>query len=315
MKTSERNTQSLTAKQIRERSSLILGKNLIKHNEPPKKDYAAHHIIPLADGRTKWARDVRELFDFFFPREEYEHKPLEEWPINQHFNGVWMRNRNFHQLTEKEIPHSITHDQDYYRELYRRLKPATTKEEFLNELAKIKEDIQQNRFWDHNPEKLKEIEAYRQKKIEEHDILEKYREELEDAIPPDLQKALTDNWSTSEWTQAMEKTEQDFYTLLQEYEKAKEGNPNLLDFEPNPGSDSNVSIARSPENRMEDYSSVIATIKDTLLSKGWLPVEKPINLNNINKTTRRRLRRTLRRPSKKPSNWNPIRIKSTRDRE
>ena len=103
MKTSK-STTTLTAQQIRARSGKILGQNLINHHEePPDSDYAAHHIIPLADGRTKYAREIRKLFDRFFPPETYLHKPLDEWPINQAFNGVWMRNRNYHLLKKKKF--------------------------------------------------------------------------------------------------------------------------------------------------------------------------------------------------------------------
>lgn len=164
----ENSSQPLTDEQIRARSGEILRRNLIKNKEFPKPDYAAHHIIPLLDSRTRWAREVRRIFDRFFPPKDYQHLPLEEWPINQAFNGVWMRNANYHQLKKKEIPHSKVHDKDYYFELYRRLKDVKSKEDFLKRLSLIKEDIIHNRFWDHNERKLAEIEQYRQKKINEY---------------------------------------------------------------------------------------------------------------------------------------------------
>lgn len=83
-------------------------------------------------------------------------------------------------LKEKEIPHSIIHTNDYYKEIYQRLKSATTREEFLEQLRLVKEDIIHNRFWDRNPQKLKEIEDYRQEKINEYQILKEYEEELKD---------------------------------------------------------------------------------------------------------------------------------------
>lgn len=204
MKSSKNLPKSLTPEQIRARSGEILRKNLIENNEFPKPDYAAHHIIPLADRRTKYAILVRDLFDQFFPPKEYENLDLKEWPINQHFNGVWLRNANYHLLKEKEIPHSIIHTNDYYKEIYQRLKSATTREEFLEQLRLVKEDIIHNRFWDRNPQKLKEIEDYRQEKINEYQILKEYEEELKDIpyhlLDPDTEEKAHSIARTSDHT-------------------------------------------------------------------------------------------------------------------
>ncbi|SHF34382.1 A nuclease family of the HNH/ENDO VII superfamily with conserved AHH [Seinonella peptonophila] len=274
MKTSDKNAQTLTSKQIRSRSGEILGKNLAKNEEFAIQNHAAHHIIPLADGRIKAARDVRELFDEFFPPEEYQYLPLEEWPINQHFNGVWMRSSNLHELEEKEIPHTITHDEDYYNELYERLRGASTKEEFLAELNFIKEDIEQNHFWDHDPEKLSEIESYRQQKIEEQQILDRYEDDFDQSL--DELKALKDTWTKKEETAAMSKVQDEFSSILELYEVAKEEkNPDLFD---------QFLLDEVPSNEIikeESREEVITTLHGIINEQGFIPYEHSVSPSDI----------------------------------
>lgn len=314
MKTSK-STTTLTAQQIRARSGKILGQNLINHHEePPDSDYAAHHIIPLADGRTKYAREVRKLFDRFFPPETYLHKPLDEWPINQAFNGVWMRNRNYHLLKKKEIPHSIIHDEAYYKAIYERLRFAESRDDFLMILYLIKEDIIHNRFWDHHPEKLKQIENYRQEKIREYQSLQPYEEELND-IPFDL---LADN--SDEVTEAMREIEETFKDVLGPYTNAqKEKNPSLIDLSVN--NHKATSTQRDPEHTTESYEEIIAELKDVIEQHGSLFPQQTIphqKLGSLRNRLRNRRRSHLSRPpnrsNHKPNHFAPTNKQSKNDR-
>lgn len=299
MKSSERERQTLTDKQIRARSGEILGRNLKKHGEPEPPDHAAHHIIPLADNRIQAASDVRALFERFFPPEDYQHLPLEEWPINQHFNGVWMRHRNLHNLEKKEIPHTITHDEDYYNELYEQLAYVESKEEFLEELSHIKEKIQQNRFWDHDPEKLVEIESYRQEKIKEQQILDRFEDEF--SIPSDEKKALTNKWTSKEEKAAMSDVESKFSDILDSYEEAKEqGNSTQFDQHLLEGFPSTENTS-SEESR----KSVIETLKGIINKQGFIPYESsvtPSDFEFIKKAARLQTKQRIQAKLQKTKN-------------
>jgi hypothetical protein len=259
--------QPLLTKQQIELSEGILGQNLEQNGEPAQPDYVPHHIIPLFAGQIKAAHDVKALFDHFFPRQSYQHLPLDQWPINQAFNGVWMRHNRLHLLQPKEMPSYFTHDTDYYQSLYDRLKNSHRQEDFLAELQQIKEDMVQHRFWDQNPAKLAEIEAYRQLKIAKQQILAPLDAEMETFLPEELKDEL-DKWPSLE-AAAIKEAADEFSDILQMYDQAKESkNPALFNpylFNELPSTDT---IAISP-------TFELSGLRKALDQKGFLGYQQP----------------------------------------
>lgn len=210
--------QPLLSQQQMKQSDVILGQNLEENGEPAPPDYVALHIIPLHDEQVRAARDVKALFDHFFPPQSYQHLPLKQWPINQAFNGVWLRRDRLHLLQPKEMPSSFMNHTDFYQTLYERLKDQPSQEAFLTELQQIKADLAQHRFWDQNPSKLAEIETYRQKKMEEQQILAHYDAEMKAYLPDDLKNELN-KWPSPE---EIKEVADEFSDILNRYQEAQE---------------------------------------------------------------------------------------------
>lgn len=259
----------LIQQQIHERSKAILGKNLEQNGEPGQPDYVPHHIIPLY-GQAKDAHHIKALFDQFFPPHLYQHLPLNQWPINQAMNGVWMRRNRLHLLQSKEMPLSFTHDADYYQALYERLKNKTSKEDFLAELLRIKEDLSQHRFWDQHPSKLAEIEDFRQQKIAEQRTLATLDAEMEAFLPKELKDEL-DQWPSSLQEAAIKKVADEFSDILQRYEKAQESR-DAASF------DAFLAQELPPANTLaSSLPADLSPWREILAQQGFLGYQQPIH--------------------------------------
>lgn len=291
----------LTQQQIRERSDAILGQNLEQNGELAQPDYVPHHIISPFDEQIKAARDVKALFDHFFPPQSYQHLPLDQWPINQAFNGVWLRHDRLHFLKPKEMPSFFMHDADYYQTLYERLKNRSNQADFLAELQHIKEDLSEHRFWDQNPSKLAEIEAYRQIKIAEEQMLATSDAEMETYLSEEL-KAELDKWPSLE-AAAIKEAADEFSDILQRYEEAQENqNPAQFDAFLFQG----LSHA---DNMISSPSFDLSELRKVLDQKGFLGYQQPFysadlqQLEQQNQTQqsrqRQRLFRTLQQESQR----------------
>ncbi|MBA4601975.1 AHH domain-containing protein [Thermoactinomyces mirandus] len=99
----------------------------------PRKGWAAHHIIPADDARTPEALRVRQLFDQVIGIEH----------VNESFNGVWLPHMR---RVDGYIYHREIHTKKYYTELEERLRLAKDREEFLEILGDIKEEIVNGTF-------------------------------------------------------------------------------------------------------------------------------------------------------------------------
>ncbi|WP_342027729.1 AHH domain-containing protein [Lihuaxuella thermophila] len=123
--------------------SSTLATRLKQAGEPkPRPWYAAHHIVPGNESFNADAVAARRIFDRLMldPSRTYTH--LDD-PINAAINGVWLPQRRG---IGTEAYHPEIHTDVYYAELHRRLRAVTSKEELIDVLQEIKEELQQNIF-------------------------------------------------------------------------------------------------------------------------------------------------------------------------
>ncbi len=106
----------------------LLAKNLEAAGEPRPFGHAAHHIVALFAKKAKVARDILQNFDI---------------PLSSADNGVWLPNMDG---VGEGAYHPELHTGEYYDEVERRLKTATSREGVLEILQDIKEELSKNRF-------------------------------------------------------------------------------------------------------------------------------------------------------------------------
>jgi hypothetical protein len=108
--------------------SQLLGENLAAHGIPKPSNHAAHHIVAADHSKAVPAREVLERYGI---------------DINSHNNGVWLP-------TERGVGpgayHPEIHTNKYFDELNRRFMQAGSKEEALEILQDIGQELAKNRF-------------------------------------------------------------------------------------------------------------------------------------------------------------------------
>ena len=105
-----------------------LVRNIIAAGEPRPPGHVAHHVVSLDDRRAGPARDILKEFDI---------------PINSADNGVWLPGAKD---AGRGPYHPGLNTKKYHEEVYRRLEQATSREEILEVLRKLKKGLSENKF-------------------------------------------------------------------------------------------------------------------------------------------------------------------------
>lgn len=211
-------TQESTSNKNRDNASYILGKQLVANEETKKEGYAAHHIIPFADARTPEAEALRDEFFKHFNLEKESQLSPELQALNQSFNGVWVNHNLPYQLQKGELYHPILHTKEYYKTLYQRLAGALDKEDFLDRLEEVKEDILENRFWETNQAESLKLEQFREEALAEYEL----SQDLSDLLPEEEMEMLYAQMDPKEEKEQMEQLSMEYSEILDGYEEVKE---------------------------------------------------------------------------------------------
>ncbi len=113
------------------RDARELAQNLINARNPRPPGHAAHHIVPVDDGRFPEAIIARDLLNKF------------KINVNDAVNGVWLPYKSG--ITSGAYHPSI-HTGAYYKEVVRLLKQSSTKEEAIETLKSIGSRLSKNTF-------------------------------------------------------------------------------------------------------------------------------------------------------------------------
>ena len=96
--------------------------------EPRPPGHEGHHIVALNDSRAELARQILKDFDV---------------PINSADNGAWLPGTRD---VGPAVYHRGLNTTKYHREVYERLRHATGREDVLEALRDIKEELSENKF-------------------------------------------------------------------------------------------------------------------------------------------------------------------------
>jgi RHS repeat-associated protein len=113
-------------------SSAILGANMALSGMARPLDTDAHHIAPGRDSRFPGARESREILEKF------------NIDINDPANGVYLPGSS--SSSAPGANHPSLHTKVYYEELFRRLSQATTRDQVIQILNQIRQELLNNTF-------------------------------------------------------------------------------------------------------------------------------------------------------------------------
>lgn len=113
-------------------SSTVLATNMTRLGQIRPPGTAAHHIAPGRDGRFPGARESREILEKF------------DIDINDPANGVYLPRTP--SSTAPGAYHPTLHTATYYRELYRLLQQATTRQQVIDTLNFVRQQLLKGTF-------------------------------------------------------------------------------------------------------------------------------------------------------------------------